>query len=245
MNLELLPFSFLAGVATFFNPCGFALLPAYVSYYLSQGSNPGHALARISWLQSGWRGLNLGIVVSLGFFTVFGSLGLVFSLAGRALMRTIGPYLPWVAAGIGAGLIVLGLIMLFTNFSFSLSLHALAARLSRSHPVREGEGFLPYYLYGVGYAICSVGCTIPIFLIVMLQAFAAGFLGGMLNFFAYAWGMALMMLGLSLAMAFSRDFIGRYLNLIVRYVNKAAALVMIGAGGYLIYYNLIYARVLF
>ncbi len=33
----MLNFSFSAGMTAFFNPCGFAMLPAYVSYYLGQG----------------------------------------------------------------------------------------------------------------------------------------------------------------------------------------------------------------
>jgi len=99
MNLEMMWIAFGAGVVTFFNPCGFALLPAYVSYYLSERNNPAVAGRR---LKSSWKGLSLGLIVSAGFFTVFGALGLAFSLLGGSVMRLLGPNLPWVAATIGA-----------------------------------------------------------------------------------------------------------------------------------------------
>jgi cytochrome c biogenesis protein CcdA len=90
----------------------------------------------------------------------------------------------------------------------------------------------------------SVGCTLPIFLIWVVQPLLQGFMGGLLNFLAYAAGMGLLMLLLSLAVSFSKEFIHQYLRPLMRYVHKAAALVMIGAGSYLIYYNLIYSGVL-
>jgi len=67
---------------------------------------------------------------------------------------------------------------------------------------------------------------------------------GLLNFFAYALGMALMMIALSLMMSFSKGLMENYLRPLLRYVPKAAALVMIGAGAYLVYYNLIYSGVI-
>lgn len=251
MNLEMMAIAFSAGVITFCNPCGFALLPAYVSYYLGQRNNPSEAQALVmhstetvsnAWLKSSWRGLSLGLIVSAGFFTVFGALGLAFSLVGGSVMRLLGPNLPWVAASIGVLLILLGLFMLFSSFSLSCSLDALAARLTGNPASRQG--LLPYYLYGIGYAVGSVGCTLPIFLIWVVQPLLQGFVGGLLNFFAYASGMALMMILLSLAMSFSKGISGRYLRPLMRYVPKAAALVMIGAGVYLIYYNLLYGGVI-
>lgn len=130
MSWEMLSLAFVAGVVTFFNPCGFALLPAYIAHYLGQrdGSAPRN------WLVSGWRGLTLGAIVSAGFFTVFGVLGVGFSLVGSAVLSWIGPYLPWVATAIGAVLILLGALMLCSSFSLGLSLETLAARMTQGNP---------------------------------------------------------------------------------------------------------------
>ncbi|HED03529.1 MAG TPA: cytochrome C biogenesis protein, partial [Candidatus Fraserbacteria bacterium] len=57
MNLGMVPLSFAAGIATFFNPCGFALLPAYVSHYI--GKEGG---LDMPWSERAWRGLSLGLV---------------------------------------------------------------------------------------------------------------------------------------------------------------------------------------
>ena len=232
MNFDLLSLSFSAGVAAFFNPCGFALLPAYVSYYLGRDD------LKTSWLSRAWRGLSLGALVSAGFFTVFGIMGLIFSFIGR----WVAQYVPWVAAVVGAILFVLGAFMLF-NKSF-VPLTALANAFKRFGPKTSGpsEG-TSFYLYGIGYAIASVGCTLPIFMIVVAQAFTGGFLNGVLNFLAYSTGMTVMMIALSLIIAYSKEFIYRYLDAIVRYVQKLSALVLIGAGVYVVYYQLIYSGI--
>ncbi len=132
--------------------------------------------------------------------------------------------------------------MLFGSFSFGLSLDRLATRFMGNPAPRSG--LLTYYLYGMGYAIGSVGCTLPIFFIWVVQPLLQGFVGGLVNFLAYAGGMALMMVLLSVTMSFSEEFAQKYLRPLMRYVSKVAALVMIGAGGYLIYYNLIYSGII-
>lgn len=233
IDLSLLPFSFVAGVMTFFNPCGVAMLPSYVSYYLGgKAGRGGPPIGR------GWRGLTLGAVTSAGFFTVFSGVGLLLSAVGSTVARSI----PWIAALMGLGLVVLGFLMLLGRGAPHLSLAKAAGLVSRGNPGEEGLSF--YYLYGVGYAIASVGCALPIFMIVVTQAFTGGLLNGLVQFVAFSEGMTVMMIALSLAMAFSGEFIRRYLPAITKAVSKASALVLIGAGGYLVYYQLIYSRVL-
>ena len=240
MNWEMISLAFVAGVVTFFNPCGFALLPAYIAHYL--GQRHGEAKAEeSSWLARGWRGLQLGLVVSAGFFTVFGALGLGFSALGNVVLAQIGPYLPWVAASIGGLLIVLGVLMLFGSLSLGLPLEAFAARIAQGNPHSSWKSS---YLYGMGYAVGSIGCVFPIFFVWVVQPLLQGFVGGVVNFFAYASVMALMMIALSLVMSVSKEFVQRHLRPLMRYVHKAAAVVMIGAGAYLIYYNLLYSGVI-
>lgn len=237
MSWEMISLAFVAGVVTFFNPCGFALLPAYIAHYLGQRDGSTQS----NWLVNGWRGLTLGAIVSAGFFTVFGALGVGFSLLGSAVLSWIGPYLPWVAASIGAILMVMGLLMLFGSFSLGLSLETFAVRITQDNP---HHSLRSYYLYGMSYAIGSIGCVFPIFFVWVVQPLLQGFVGGLANFLAYASGMALMMVALSLITSFSKGLIESYLCPLMRYVYKLAAFVMIGAGAYLIYYNLIYSGVI-
>ena len=200
-----------AGIVAFFNPCGFALLPSYVAYYL--GSYASAAVTQERWWQRGLHGLALGGAVSAGFFTVFLALGIVISLVGTA----IGAYFPWFSALVGLGLIVLGIFTLRGHeFSFALPFHTR----------RQGVFF--YYLYGIGYAIASCGCTLPIFMIYVVgPTLTGGFLDGVVNFFAYALGMTLMMLLLSLSIAYSKGSLDRRLPLTHALIGASLPLVIV------------------
>jgi cytochrome c-type biogenesis protein len=186
-----------AGMVAFLNPCGFALLPSYISHYLGGRAH----LRRERWWERALQGLALGGAVSAGFFTVFLLLGIAVSLVGTAL----GAYFPWAAMLLGLGLMALGI--------FTLGGRELA--LSLSFQVRSSsQGLLFYYLYGISYAIASCGCTLPIFMIYVVRPiFTVGPLNGLLNFIAYALGMTLMMLLLSVSIAYSKGSLDRSLPL--------------------------------
>ncbi|MCS7197781.1 MAG: hypothetical protein NZ930_03760 [Candidatus Bipolaricaulota bacterium] len=191
-----------AGVVAFFNPCGFALLPSYIAYYL--GSRTSSSPRPEGWWERLGHGLALGGAVSAGFFTVFLALGLVISLVGTA----ISSYFPWVAVLLGLGVIVLGALMLAgRELVFSLPTPFLGGGGEGS---RKGYSF--YYLYGIGYAIASCGCTLPIFMIYVVgPTLMVSPLAGVLNFIAYASGMTVMMLLLSVSMAYSKGSLDRRL----------------------------------
>ena len=198
-NNEIFLLTFFAGIAAFFNPCGFALLPAYVSYSLAGG------LSANTWVRSGLMGLLVGGATSAGFLTVFVSVGLVFSSVGMKIMK----YMPWLALVVGGGLILLGVWMLFhQSLSITSWLESWAARISsRADSSQRGSslrGVRFYYLYGVGYAICSIGCTLPLFLAYVVTLRTDSFFSEMLKFVSYAAGMTLMMFLLSLALAYSK-----------------------------------------
>ncbi len=188
-----------AGIVAFFNPCGFALLPSYVAHYLGSGAGARSPSSVESWWHRGLHGLALGAAVSAGFFTVFLALGIVIALVGTA----IGSYFPWAAVLVGLGLMTLGIFTL-VGHELTLSLPFQA----------RGQGAFFYYLYGIGYAIASCGCTLPVFMIYVVgPALTANLATGVLNFLAYASGMTLMMLLLSLTIAYSKGSMDRRLPL--------------------------------
>lgn len=233
LQIDLISWSFGAGVFAFFNPCGFAMLPAYVSYYLGRAEEDAHG---------GWRlllrGLTLGGVVSAGFLTVFSALGVIISFIGGA----IGAAIPWVGAAIGFGLVVLGLTMLFGNVSLSLpALERLAGRISQARGNSSRRGLSFYYFYGITYALASTGCTLPLFLIVVGTAFAGGVLNGVVQFGAYSLGMTLMMLGLSIVMVLSKELVAKAIPVLMRAMRWIGAVGVLAAGLYLLWYNLIYS----
>jgi len=229
LPLELLPFAFVAGMATFFSPCAGALLPTYISLYLTRGERSGLP----AW-RRGWEGLALGGVISAGFLTSLGVLGLLFALLGSV----VGWFIPWVGAAVGALMVLTGIALLIKPSA----LDALEGRISRrlyqlmpaaapvasssgnpnpnpgSNPASEGPGFLSFYLYGMVYAVCAAACTLPVFLSVMTQTLlAGGLLGGFLSFAAYGWGMSLMMLVFAVLIAYSKALVQRVFGRVGRW----------------------------
>ncbi len=205
IDLGLIGWALQSGIFAFLNPCGFAMLPSYVSHYLRSEAAAPNSKPSNSVMSRGLHGLKLGLVVSAGFFTVF----MVVGLAVAGISSAVGSYLPWVAAFVGLLLILMG-VKLLVSHDATIPFTAMAGRVYALTPNRSS--FLFYYLYGVGYAIASCGCTLPIFLAVVLQSLSAG-ITGTLSFLAYALGMTLMMLLLSLGLAFSKGGMDRTLPL--------------------------------
>jgi len=215
-----LSLSFLAGMAMFFNPCGVALLPAYVSYLLGQKERREKNI-----LQRALAGLRIGAVVSAGILSVFLTAGLLISLVGNFL----APYAIWLGVGTGVALVLLGAWMLFGK---TVSIHL-------PHTLGTGDGFGRFYLFGVGYAIGGISCTLPAFLLVVFAALGGGgFFGGLLNFLAFSSGTVLLMLGVTTAAAVSKHAAERWIAARMRLVTRLTALVILGAGFYLIYFNI-------
>ena len=67
-----LAFPFSLGLVAAFNPCGFAMLPVYVSFFLGNDNDPTTNAG-----QSLLRALRVGGSLTLGFITVFGGFGLI------------------------------------------------------------------------------------------------------------------------------------------------------------------------
>lgn len=218
-----LPFfyAFMAGMLATVNPCGFAMLPAYVSYYLGAkepefGDRPVfHRLVR---------SLLLGLAITAGFVLLFGAVGLVISAGGRALIRLV----PWAAAGIGLVLILIGVALLWGR-----RLHVPTVNIG----VARAPGWRGIFLFGIGYAIASLSCTLPIFLVVVGSTLATtGVLGGLIMFLAYALGMGTVLTAITVGTGLLKGAVARGLRQVVPYVERLSAVMLILAGSYILYY---------
>lgn len=208
--------AFSAGLVTFFNPCAYAMLPAYVAYHFSRKER------KLGSMKSLIRGAGAGAAVSLGFIAVFLAIGALVSLAGAQ----IGQYLPWVAIVTGAVLIAFGILW--------LSGVKLSLFISPRAPLKKG--WISFFIFGVGYAAASAACAFPVFLMIVSTAVGSGgLLSGLLVFLAYALGMVVVMIPLAMAVAASKDLMLRRIESLMPYVLKIGAVIMIIAGAYLIY----------
>ncbi len=140
-----LAFAFSAGILATLNPCGFVMLPAFVSYQL--GTRDGEsALA-----QRAASAVRLSASATAGFLVVFALTGIVFALGGRALMRLV----PEVAIGIGLVLIAVGIAGLLGK--------TISLPIPTPTRARYERGVFPGFMFGIGYAVASLSCTLPIF----------------------------------------------------------------------------------
>src|SRR6266496_1179769 len=158
-----LAFAFTAGMLATVNPCGWAMLPSFVAYYLGSrqaGYDEQPLVTRL------WDGLLLGLLVTSGFLVVFGGAGIAISSGLRAIVQ----WVPFVALLVGVALTLLG-VWLLAGRSLPFSLPALNVDLQSRNPKTA-------FLFGIAYALASLGCTLPVFLVVVGTSLtAAGAIG--------------------------------------------------------------------
>ncbi|MDR7521170.1 MAG: cytochrome c biogenesis protein CcdA [Armatimonadota bacterium] len=230
---SLVPWAFSAGMVATLNPCGFAMLPAYLTYFVGRTGNdsnvPGDVL----------RGVGVGLGMTTGVLTVFLLTGALISAAGVAMTR----YIPWLGLVIGAVVVGAGAAMLVRpRWQIGLAVPNPAERRSS---VMRARGYRAFYLFGAGYGLASLGCTLPVFLIVTTQALAAGgFVPGLVVFLTYGLGMGLVLLALSTAAGIGRGLLAQSLRALVPCVRWAGGFGMVAAGAYLIYYQFTTSRIL-
>jgi cytochrome c-type biogenesis protein len=120
-----LALAFSAGMVATVNPCGFALLPAYLSYFLGmEGEAEANDAAGASTGATGrgagrrspvLRALSVSGAVTAGFLVVFGVMGLIWS----SVSEVIGQRLPYFTIVVGIGLVVVGIAMSSGSASWS------------------------------------------------------------------------------------------------------------------------------
>lgn len=217
-------FAFGAGMLATVNPCGFAMLPAFLAFYLgdgeqARGGNAASVAARLA------HGLVVGAAVSAGFAGTFVAAGLLVALGLRSLVGAA----PWAAVVVGGLLFVLGLAML-AGRTLSLSVGRNVVRGS-------GRGFGQMVVFGAAYAVASLSCTLPVLLAVIAQATATANglqLTGV--FAAYGLGSATILVALSLAAAVAKATAVLVIRRVLPYVTRLSGGVLALSGVYLVLY---------
>ena len=220
-----LALALVAGALASVNPCGFPLLPAFLSFYVGadEAALP-RAPARVA------QGLLVGLFVSAGFLAVFALLGVPIAYGVTELTSAI----PWAGFAIGV-VMVLGALLGLTGRSVYLT-------PKRALQVERRRRPTTMVWFGAAYAICSLGCTLPIFVALVGASLAtSSVVEGTIVFGAYALGMATMLMALSLGAALARDGLARRLKALLPYMQRVASGLLLVAGAYLTYY---WARVI-
>jgi cytochrome c-type biogenesis protein len=219
-------FAFGAGIVAAVNPCGFAMLPAYLSLYLGKGEA---GFERRSASGRAFRAVLIGGAVSLGFVLLFGIAGVIVAAGGSAILGAM----PWVGAVIGGALILMGLWMLAGRTLYTGVFERFARRIG--DPIAMSvRGF---FLFGLAYGLASLSCTLPVFLAVMGSSLTAGgFVSGAGRFVSYGLGMTSVLLVLTLALALFKEGIIFRLRKVTPHVHLISAVLLVLAGAYIVLY---------
>lgn len=235
MDIGLIFYAFSAGMVATVNPCGFAMLPAYMSYFVatnkgddgSQGGEPGAVAHRLG------RALLVGGTLTLGFLLLFALAGTFISLGAYVLVTAM----PWIGLLIGVALILLGGWLLLGRHLPVPGLPQIQARRERS--------LRGIFIFGVAYGLASLSCTLPIFLVAVGSAFTGqGVAAGVARFLAYGLGMGVVLMALTLSLALFQGALVGHLRRVIPYVEKVGALLLLGAGVYIVYYWLTLGQLL-
>jgi cytochrome c biogenesis protein CcdA len=128
---------------------------------------------------------------------------------------------------------VLGVILFIKPEQFQ-NISKITSRLGSE--IKEKNN-LNFYLYGIGYAIVSLGCTLAVFMVVVFSVFKSGDIGkGIFNFFLYGLGMGIVVTLITIFSLLAKEVVQNWLRKIVPYINKIAAILVFITGIYLIIY---------
>ncbi len=220
MDFALLSLAFTSGVLIFFTPCGVALLPAYVTYIIG-----GEDAIEMSMIQKAWAGFKVGVIVSAGILAVFVVAAGVVGTFGNIL----APFAKSIAIAVGALLIILGILML-AGRSISINIpHSLKA---------DKKTTARFFLFGVGYALGGIGCTLPAFLFIVFAGLSSGsWQAALFIFLAFSSGTVLLMLAVTTISAVSSKMVSGLVAKYMKFINRVAGVVVVIAGLYLVLFQ--------
>lgn len=211
MTALLIP-AFIAGLVATVNPCGFAMLPAYLSFFVG---SEGSGTAPLT------RALRIAGVMTLSFLIVFGAAGLLLTLG----IQTVIGALPWLALVVGVGITGLGLFVLRGGV------------LTLTLPGKGRVNRRSVFVFGSSYAVASLSCTLPIFLSLVVGSIATASLGeAVLLFVAYGLGMALVISAITVGLALGQNRMVLWIRGASRWIPVISGSILIASGVFVVWY---------
>ena len=218
-------FGVVAGMLSFFAPCSLAIFPSYMSYYATSSSTSAsvHGSAR------------LGLIATLGMALAYGLISV--SLSGVAAVLPLRVLLQYTVPVLAVVILGLGLIFATGRTTSGRSSHRLARRVIQraedaNTPVRTVFGF------GFAYALGSITCILPIFIIFIVYPFLTGsVVTGLVAFGAFILGKGMLMVVATVLTGQSKHHLLTDLGAHFDLVRKVGGGLMLFAGWYLLRYG--------
>ena len=219
-------FAFSAGVVSAVNPCGFAMLPAYLGLYMSTSIYEKDSTHYGKMIL---KGLFIGCCVGLGVLSLFLFVGLITGFA----LNFIRSIMEWVGLLLGVGLITIGIWLMNGGRLYT----GLTARIGQSIGNPTQISLKGFFLFGVSYGVASLSCTLPIFLsVVGINLNGSSIYDSMMQFALYGAGMGAMILFVTLSMAILKGVMIRYIKLALPYVERIGVFLVVLSGMYIVFY---------
>ena len=190
--------AFLAGLASFFSPCVFSLVPAYVGYL------SGRSLSQTGENQSAVRLRTFlhGVAFVLGFSFVFISLGIAFSALSQFFFQTRD-----ILAKVGGVVIILfGLHM-----TGLIHIPFLDFDMRHQSKVGKGTGLVSSFLMGVFFSAGWSPCVGPTLGLILTLAIERANIGqGVVLLTSYSLGMAIPFLAAAFGIGWVTNILRKY-----------------------------------
>ena len=214
-------------MAAAFNPCGFAMLPAYMGLYLGEDDNNNGGT---NYFRHIAKAILVGGSVTAGFVLLFSVAGVVIGLGARSLVSDV---LPWLGLTIGIGLAVVGAWLVGGGKMYT----GIAQRAANRFGNPNETNVRGYFLFGLSYGTASLSCTLPIFLAVIGTSFAVSSIATSIGqFVLYALGMGLIIITLTIGMALFKGAMVGAFRKALPYIAPVGSWLMVVAGTYIVFY---------
>ncbi len=212
-------YSFILGVLAAVNPCGFVLLPTYLIFFLGTREEPN-----LDTSQRLRRALVVSSGISIGFLAIFFVIGVI----SRLFTQWIEMNAKYASLAIGVVLVVGGARML-TGWTPKFALPEIGGVQTKT--------FRATVIYGVAYAVASIGCTIGFLTTAVFGSIALhGFVSGVLSILLYGLGMAMLVTALTVSLAFAKTGIVVVIKNRLNLIQRLGAILVTLTGIYLVFY---------
>jgi cytochrome c biogenesis protein CcdA len=212
--------AFVAGVFATFNPCGFAMLPAYLSLAILDSQEVRSRSTQIA------KALKFSGLMGVGIVGVFA----IFSLIIFPISTSIQKYLPYVTSFLGVLILIFGVALLFKG--------PVLLKKIWSPNVSPTGSWVTYILYGVTFALGSISCTIGPFLAVTSTTLGASLVESLLTYVLYGLGFVVTISILAIFTALSKDLLIKKIRGAGGALEKFMGGLMALIGLYLIYFGI-------
>ena len=218
-----LGFAFGAGMVAAVNPCGFAMLPAYLGIYLGEG--PSDSTNKILKVK---QAIVVGLTVTVGFIFVFSLVGIPMSLGARGAISLF----PWFGFSVGVMVLLAGSYTISGSQIYS----SIPVRISSKFDPGFMKGTVSYLIFGIAFGFASLSCTLPIFLAVISTSSSGSIFQSVLQILLYGCGTGVVMLFITVGIAVFRESTINFVKKAFPYIKLLSSVLLISSGLFIIYY---------